>query len=623
MQHASEFASVHHALATTREQLEVEQHARVSAQRELEAHRGAVGGAAGVEASAASREPAAAAASQLIDAIAETSRAKRAAAAADARSQALARRLAAVAASAAAVKNHFAASSPRSATAGGEMVGDAQHVAAPPIEVKHVMRALEHIVAASSGATEEITGGGIEHLTAQAGTSAANAESAERAHVAQMRDALATSQQHIEELTARVAEQSAEGTPARPGSAARWKSKARELAMALKMSRAVLRKRGLATPSSEGTAVLTPARAAALLATPVSSRGSTLADSESAQGSPSARASAADADALRVEITASVKAAYKLRFATKIVGAIEQVRKEERAAASAALDKQRAEWGLQVSSMQEAREATRVVEHGPGAGVSAGVGAGVGAADAAAADSGAGADANAAADEDGGTDGGATVVKTAVDAAAELEALTAHAITMFDSHRRRHEIRNCFRGWRHVLELKMHRRDAREQQHYLLLEKERRRAETAPLERQVAAMKRKEEVRLALSKWKTHMAFGEEKTDRRVTAVRRAESLEVAHRDAVMRRCGARRARAGSALRIASAFSATLPRAHTALFSTIHRPARDPSPPLPPPIAYSARFIRGIAPCMALRERTCAAWGAPSSAGSGAPLRRT
>ena len=373
------------------------------------------------------------------------------------------------------------------------------------------MRALEHIVAASSGAAEEITGGGIERLAAQAGASDADAVNAERAHVAQMRHALAMKQGKIDELAARVAAQSTEVSPSRPGSAARWKSKARELATALKMSRALLRTRDVATPSSAGAAS-TPARATALLATPAAAPGSAAGVSESARGSHSVPA--ADVDALRAEITASVKAAYKLRFATKIVGAIEKVRAEERVAAAAALDKQRAEWGLQVSSMQEAgevRDAARVA--GSDAGSNAGSDAG--------SDAGADADANAGTEYDA-TASAAVPGKPPADAAVALEALTAHAITMFDSHRRRHETRNCFRSWRHVLEIKAHRRDAREQQHYLLLEKERRRAETAPLERQIAAMKRREEVQLALSKWKTHMAFGEEKSDRRVTAVRKA-----------------------------------------------------------------------------------------------------
>ena len=124
--HASAFASVHHALAKTRERLEVEQRARESAQRELEAHRGG-GGGGGVEASGGGGAPAAAASARLIDAMQEASRAKRAAAAADARSAALARRLAAVAASATAVKTHFASSSPRSAVAGDEGAGEGAH----------------------------------------------------------------------------------------------------------------------------------------------------------------------------------------------------------------------------------------------------------------------------------------------------------------------------------------------------------------------------------------------------------------------------------------------------------------------------------------------------------------
>ena len=174
--------------------------------------------------------------------------------------------------------------------------GEGGSAAAPPIEVKHVMRALEHIVAASSGAAEEITGGGIERLAAQAGASDADAVNAERAHVAQMRHALAMKQGKIDELAARVAAQSTEVSPSRPGSAARWKSKARELATALKMSRALLRTRDVATPSSAGAAS-TPARATALLATPAAAPGSAAGVSESARGSHSVPA--ADVDALR------------------------------------------------------------------------------------------------------------------------------------------------------------------------------------------------------------------------------------------------------------------------------------------------------------------------------------
>mgnify|MGYP006086274635 CR=1 FL=1 len=330
LKHASDFAGVQRALAESRASLEAEQGRRREACAELDVHLTQLH-----QASMRTPPSSASSASELLGVMDEVARSKRDLANADAQRQALAERLAAIAASAAAVKTHF-----QSKVSGAPKGED---VSPQPILLRHVVRALDHIVTAASSVS---TSGSAspKNLAVRADIYAANAQDASSAHaVTQLRNELEEKLRTIDQLSAELA--AAKGSssssrstttasssplPSSPNSmllrvppspeaterradASLWKQKATELAVALKASRAMIQARINAAPTS-----------------------------------PPQELGVAQREA----IVASVKAEYKVKFAEKIALALDTVRKEAREAAAEAASNERAKQEAALAAME-------------------------------------------------------------------------------------------------------------------------------------------------------------------------------------------------------------------------------------------------------------------------------